>query len=306
MMCSGRAARAVSRHGSRPATLSAAGEVPSARPVAPARAVVLPARSVRVARANMQAAVAAAPERAARTTIPTCATAAPAADGMAGRAGDAGDAGDSSAPSAARIQHVFVIALENHDETLDHRQHQGRELHQRRVDREVRIARRTSSIACRSACRASRTTSGWRPARTRSAITRSPPTTTRSASNSTASTDHLVDAARRQRADVDGLPGRHRRSDRRLSDRGVGPLRAEARSVRLLPGRVGRSAFASNPDCIAHHKRVRRAAPTISQQQHVANYIFITPEPVPRHARRAGCPNSNAIQAGDDVAARRT
>jgi hypothetical protein len=219
--------------------------------------------------------------------------------------GDAGklpasghDAGDSALPSARRIQHVFVIALENHDQGSI----VGNSRDASYINREllVKYASGSNFVDRLPLGFPSEPHYVWMEAGTNAFSDHAfGNDDAPSASNSTASSDHLAsqltDKALTWMAYQEGID----------ATSGVCPIQSSGYyqpkhdPFIFFRDVSGSPPSKSNADCAAHHKEYGELAGDLKNGA-VANYNFITPDQCHDMHGQSGCPNSNKIEAGDD------
>lgn len=229
------------------------------------------------------------------------------ASGSGGRAGahdasiDSGvldaSARDASGP-ASRIQHVFVIALENHDEgsiignTKDASYINGELL--------VKYASASDFVDRLALGVPSEPHYVWMEAGTNAFADHTfgnddPP----SASNSTANTEHLstqLGAAGltwiAYQEGIDATSGA-------CPIQSSGYYQPKHDPFIFFRDVSGDPPSKANAECAAHHKPYTALADDLANDR-VAHYNFITPDQCHDMHGQAGCPTSNTIQAGDE------
>lgn len=216
-----------------------------------------------------------------------------------GGAGSGGNGGGGTGDlTASRIKHVFVIAMENHDEgsivgnSADASYINGELL--------VKYASASNFLDRLPISNVSEPHYVWMEAGTHvfsdhTFTSDDPP----SASNSTASTEHLATQLSRKgltwmayQEGIDGTSGA-------CPIESSGYYQPKHDPFIFFQDVAGNPPSKSNAACIAHHKDYRNLADDLKNQA-VANYNFITPDQCHDMHGQTGCPNSNTIQAGDE------
>lgn len=219
-----------------------------------------------------------------------------------GGAGGAGIAGTGVAgvgeAMASRISHVFVIAMENHDEGSI----VGNATDAKYINDELlpKYASGSNFVDRLAIGIVSEPHYVWMEAGTNSFSDHTfSNDDAPSASNSTASSEHLATQLTAKglswmayQEGIDGTSGA-------CPIQASGYYQPKHDPFIFFQDVSGKPPSKSKAECVAHHKEYGKLAADLKNRS-VANYNFITPNQCHDMHGQSGCPNSNTIQAGDD------